>query len=133
MIKPIENFDGYFISDDGVVYCNLGKGNRRNDKTVDLYPIKPRLTKNGYARVYMRNTETNKREDRYVHRLVAQAFIPNPNNHRYVNHIDFVRDHNSADNLDWISAKENTLTTEIVGHVKRNEKGQYVSKFKYSK
>ena len=40
MIKPIENFDGYFISDDGGVYYNFGKGNRRNDKTVDLYPMK---------------------------------------------------------------------------------------------
>ena len=133
MIKPIENFDGYFISDDGVVYCNLGKGNRRNYKTVDLYPIKPRYTKTGYARVYMRNVETNKREDRYVHRLVAEAYIPNPNNYKYVNHIDFVRDHNSVDNLDWVSAKENTMTTEIVGHVKRNKKGQFVSNFKYSK
>lgn len=133
MLKPIEDFDGYFISDDGIVYCNLGKGNRRNNKTVDLYPIKPRYTKTGYTRVYMRNSKTNKRVDRYVHRLVAQAYIPNPDNCNYVNHIDLVRDHNSADNLEWVTARENTMVTEIVGHIKRNEKGQYVSNFKYSK
>lgn len=46
MMKPIEDFDGYFISDDGRVYCNLGKGNRRkNDKTTELYEINPRPTK----------------------------------------------------------------------------------------
>lgn len=45
MIKRIDGFCGYFISDEGKVYCNLGKGNRRNGKIVDLYEIKPRLTK----------------------------------------------------------------------------------------
>ena len=40
MIKRIDGFCGYFISDEGKVYCNLGKGNRRNGKIVDLYEIK---------------------------------------------------------------------------------------------
>ena len=39
MVKEIDGFTGYFISDDGKVYCNLGKGNRRNGHTVDLYEI----------------------------------------------------------------------------------------------
>ena len=59
MIKSIKDFEGYFISDNGKVYCNLGKGNRKNGKTVELYEIKPRLTKNGYVRVCMRNSITN--------------------------------------------------------------------------
>ena len=37
MLKAIKDFDGYFISDDGKVFCNLGKGNRRQGKTVELY------------------------------------------------------------------------------------------------
>lgn len=37
MLKPIQGFTGYFISDDGKVFCNLGKGNRDKNKTVDLY------------------------------------------------------------------------------------------------
>lgn len=91
MIKEIDGFTGYFVSDEGKVYCNLGKGNRRNGNTIDLYEIKPRLTKNGYARVYMRCDKTGKRTDRYIHRLVAEAFIPNPLNKKYVNHINFFR------------------------------------------
>ena len=62
MIKEINDYKGYFISDDGRVYCNLGQGNRNKNKTVDFYEIKPRLTKNGYARVYARQTSTNKRK-----------------------------------------------------------------------
>lgn len=90
-ILPIEDFDGYFISNKGKVYCNLGRGNRRNGKTVPLYEIKPRPTKNGYMRVYMRRTSDNKRVDKYVHILVATYFIPNPENKKYVNHINTKR------------------------------------------
>lgn len=80
MLKPIKDFDGYFISDEGKVYCNLGKGNRRNGNTTSMYELKPRKTKNGYCRVYMRQISTGKRVDRYIHRLVATYFIPNPDN-----------------------------------------------------
>lgn len=133
MIKEIENFDGYFISDNGEVLCNLGRGNRRkaNSKKTELYSIKPRLTKNGYARVYMRDMETNKRVDRYVHRLVTQAFIPNPDGKKYVNHKDFIRDHNDVTNLEWATAKENTDITEKSNHVIRDNHGRYVSNFNY--
>ena len=68
-----------------------GQGNRNKDKTVDFYEIKPRLTKNGYARVYARQTSTNKRKDLYIHRLVAQYFLPNPQDKKYVNHKNCIR------------------------------------------
>ena len=96
MIKPIKDFEGYFISDNGKVYCNLGKGNRKNGKTVELYEIKPRLTKNGYARVCMRNSITNKRMDKYIHRLVAEYFLEGEG---VVDHIDGNAANNKRDNL----------------------------------
>ena len=43
-IKKIRDFTGYYISDDGKVYCNLGRGNRDKSKTTELYEIKPRKT-----------------------------------------------------------------------------------------
>lgn len=132
IIKEIIDFKGYFISDDGKVYCNLGKGNRNKNKIVDLYEIKPRLTKKGYARVYARQTSTNKRKDLYIHRLVAEYFIPNPENKKYVNHKNCKRDDNNVSNLEWCTAKENTEYTMKNGYMKRNKKtGRYESNFEY--
>lgn len=131
MIKPIENFNGYYISDDGKVYCNLGRGNRDKSIRIEMYEIKPRLTRNGYARVYMRNSVTNKRQDAYIHRLVAKYFIPNPLNKKYVNHINCERNDNRRENLEWCTAKENTQYTEKMNHVVRNKLGRYTSNYKY--
>ena len=44
----------------------------------------------------------------YVHKLVATAFIPNPNNFKYVDHVDRGKSNNSITNLRWCSASENT-------------------------
>ena len=166
MIKRIDGFCGYFISDEGKVYCNLGKGNRRNGKIVDLYEIKPRLTKNGYARVYMRRDFDGKRVDKerlgsnhealasslkpnspkqahrealascaldkYIHRIVAETYIPNPDSKRYVNHINFIRNDNRISNLEWVTAKENTDITENATHIVRDTFGRYKSNFSYN-
>ena len=128
MMKPIEDFDGYFISDDGKVYCNLGKGNRRNDKTTELYEINPRPTKNGYMRVYCRQMSTGKRRDLYVHRLVAKYFIPNPDNKNVVNHKNCQRDDNRAENLEWCTTRENIGYAVSLGNLKRDkETGRFIS------
>lgn len=131
MLVQIDGFDGYFVSDDGRVYSNLGQGNRNRNKRVPMYEIKPRYTKTGYARVCMRDAKTGHRVDRYIHRLVAEAFLKNPENKRYVNHINCVRSDNVVENLEWVTAKENTDYTMTVGHVSRNEAGQYLSQFAY--
>lgn len=131
MIKPIPNFDGYFIEDNGIVWCNLLKGSRRTNDTGELHIIQGRPGKNGYLRVYMRNSITLKRVDKYVHRLVAEAFIPNPENKLCINHRDCNRQNNSVDNLEWCTYKENTLQTESLGHIIRDEKGRFVGNFNY--
>lgn len=133
MLKEIEDFKGYFISDDGKVFCNLGKGNRNKEHTVSLYEIKPRYVSNGYTRIYARQNSTNKRKDLYIHRLVAEYFIPNPENKKYVDHINCDRSDNRVENLRWCTAKENTSKTEKIHHVIRNEKGMFVSNYTYDR
>lgn len=131
MLKPIVGFTGYFISDDGKVYSNIKKGHSSCRLEDELHEIKPRLTPNGYARVYMREDLTNKRKDKYIHRLVAEYFIPNPENKKYVNHKNCIRNDNRVENLEWCTAKENTEQTEKLKHVLRDEYGRYTSNFVY--
>ena len=135
MILRIDNFDGYYISNSGKVYCDLGKGNRDKSKRVELYEIKPRLTKNGYSRIYARNSITGKRQDLYIHRLVAKNFVYNddPKNKKYVNHKDCIRNHNESCNLEFCTAKENNKQTIEMHHIIRNNKGQFVSNYDFKK
>lgn len=131
-IKPIKNFSGYFISNEGNVYCNLGKGNRRTGNIVEMYQIKPRYTKSGYTRVYMREDSSNKRKDKYIHRLVAEAFIDNPENKEIVNHINCKRNKNMVENLEWVSAKENIDYSIKLNHLVRDSNGKFRSNFNYN-
>jgi hypothetical protein len=55
-----------------------------------------------------------------VHRLVALAFVPNPENKPTVNHIDCDRAHNTAPNLEWCTQQENLAHSERLGRMRRN-------------
>lgn len=59
----------------------------------------------GYAHTGL--SKYNKINNFYFHRLVAQAFIPNPDKKKEVNHIDFNRINNNISNLEWVTRKEN--------------------------
>lgn len=61
----------------------------------------------GYKFLFL--NKDGRRHKRYVHRLVAQAFIPNPENLRIVNHGDLDKAHNHISNLSWVTDSENTL------------------------
>lgn len=64
------------------------------------------FTKDGYLTVSLRGGELNKM---FVHRLVAQYFIPNPYNKPHINHIDSVRYNNHFKNLEWVYPMENLI------------------------
>lgn len=72
--------------------------------------------KTGYVQVGL--SRGNKIKQAYVHRLVAGAFIPNPENKRCVNHRDGIRSHNSDDNLEWNTHSENSLHAHATGLAK---------------
>ena len=67
--------------------------------------MKPMVDNVGYAKVNLR--KDGKQHIKYVHRLVAEAFIPNPNNFPVVNHIDEIKTNNRYDNLEWCTIKYN--------------------------
>jgi hypothetical protein len=67
--------------------------------------LKPNISRNGY--VYVVLSDGGKLTTKKIHRLVAETFIPNPNNLPQVNHIDGNKSNNAAINLEWVTAKEN--------------------------
>lgn len=89
----------YIVTDRGTVYStdymHTGKSK----------PLKTRLDKDGYVivTIYL----DGKRYDKKMHRLVAEAFIPNPKNKPEVNHKNGIKTKNSKRNLEWVTTFEN--------------------------
>ncbi len=70
--------------------------------------MSPDETNNGYKMMVFRlGGAGSKQKHPLVHRLVAETFVPNPENKPYVNHIDGNRKNNRADNLEWVTRSEN--------------------------
>ena len=69
--------------------------------------MKPVTNQKGYLRVGL--SLNNVQSLKSIHRLVAQAFIPNPDNKPQVNHIDENKQNNHVDNLEWVTNRENAL------------------------
>ena len=99
--KPIVGYEGlYEVS-------NLGNVRSLNyNGTGEIKIMKPGISKNGYLQVLL--YINGKRKMYKVHRLVAQAFIPNPDNKPQINHKSEDKTLNTVDNLEWTTAKENT-------------------------
>ena len=77
--------------------------------------LKPQPNSKGYLRVHIDG------KLRFVHRLVAEKYIPNPNNLEQVNHIDGNKENNSVENLEWISNLENRHHAVVTGLHKSGE------------
>ena len=97
-------------------------GNVRNSRTG--YVIKQKLNINGYPTVIIRNSSGKKGTLR-VHRLIMIAFIDNPHNKPFVNHIDGDKRNNNINNLEWCTAKENSVHAALIGLCKKPWEGKF--------
>lgn len=106
--KLIEGYDHYLVSTWGKIYRIDKAFQVENDyqhMTRKLSELSTEETSKGYLRVYL--SKNGKRKHHKVHRLVAQAFIPNPENKPQINHIDGNKQNNSITNLEWVTDAEN--------------------------
>lgn len=93
--REIEGYEGlYSVNKKGDVISLLSKK-----------ILKKRLTACGYHTVAL--FKNKKRSEYKEHRLVAQAFIPNPENKLIINHINRVKNDNRVENLEWVTQREN--------------------------
>ena len=128
MIKEVTGFPKYLIDTNGNIY------NKRTMKK-----LKGRDNGKGYRAVCLYNSE-GKMINKYIHRLVAETFIDNPNNLSEVNHIDENKANNSVDNLEWCDRKynnnygekprQNYLIGKLLGYFQiKDELGRITGKY----
>lgn len=92
----INGFDDYSV--------NIN-GNVRNDKTLKI--LKPMISTSGY--VFFHLVKDKKKYTKYLHRIMGEAFIPNPDNLPQIDHKDGNKLNNDISNLHWVSISENRL------------------------
>lgn len=105
--KPIQGFKNYYITNCGRVWS-----------TISNRWLKPTLNQRGnHKRYYVSLGSHNKRQ---IHRLVAEAFIPNPLNLPEVDHIDGNGLNNNVENLRWCTHNDNMLNNITKERIKKN-------------
>lgn len=110
-LKPVKDFENYYISECG--------------KVVSFKMKKPRIMKaylgsSGYRELKL--CENNKATHKIVHRMVAEAFVPNPNNLPVVHHKDNNQQNNHFSNLEWTTQRQNIAYSYETTPPKRNFK-----------
>lgn len=95
--RPVVGFEGlYDVSNTGNIYSHRLKRN--------LVLSKDKI---GYVRIGLQKTDRKSCKFYFVHRLVAEAFVPNPEHKPQINHKDENKTNNHANNLEWCSCVEN--------------------------
>lgn len=97
--KGVDGIEGYEVSNEGRVRSYI---NNRHGVGENYHILKPTLNKHGYETVCL-----GRGKRKLVHRIVANAFIPNPNNYPIVRHKDDNPRNNNTNNLSWGTQKDN--------------------------
>lgn len=112
---PIKSFDGYVISNTGIIK-KLAFDTTYPDGTIHHFKeriVSQSVNSSNYKKVVLRNKDTFK--NCYVHRLMAEAFVPNPENKPVVNHKDGNKWNNNISNLEWVTHQENDIHAVSLG------------------
>lgn len=115
-MKEIDGFPGYFVTPDGKVYSNW---KHSCNPKGELKEMSQWNSSYGYKMV----TLCGGRNKLRVHRLVAEAYIPNPNNLPQVNHINEDKSDNRVENLEWMNSSDNIEYSRSKLYILENKNG----------
>ena len=122
--KPVVGYEGYYEVDQfGRVFgvdriVTVEDGNRTYEKPLTGKQMKQSMHDKGYKTVSL--TRDGKTKQMFVHRIVAEAFLPNPDNLPMVNHKDEDKTNNFLENLEWCTAAYNrTYGKAVERHAKK--------------
>lgn len=130
MWKPIENYNSlYEVNEKGEIRSLYHWNGHKYEKRKKPYILKQTNTTTGYKKVEL--AKDGKKKSLKVHRLVANAFIPNPMNKPYINHIDGNPINNCVENLEWCTQHENVVHAYETGlkkisHITKEKLQRYV-------
>ncbi len=113
--RDIPYHHGYQVSNYGRIKSLGNKSNHKGEMLLRQSTVQ------GYKCICL--YKNKKGSMHKVHRLVALAFIPNPNNLPFINHIDGDKKNNRVDNLEWCTAKENNKHAIAMGLTPPQKKG----------
>jgi hypothetical protein len=112
-MRSVEGFPNYAVCEDGRVWSiprTKGSGTGYHKPGCFLKPV---LKKTGYLQLTLRNG--TKTKTFRLHQLVAQAFIPNPDNLPVINHKNGIKTDNRVENLEWVTHQENCTHAQTIG------------------
>jgi hypothetical protein len=116
--EPILNYEKFYLANQ----------NGQIKGIIKNKVLKGSFGSTGYKHIVLSKNGKYKTKD--VHRIVAETFIPNPFNLKYVNHIDGNKANNSVNNLEWVTARENTKHATLLGLKKDSGSNSKNSKLK---
>lgn len=113
--KTLQGYSKYRISNKGRVLTLKQGGNTQQLNILYRRVLTPTLSDTGYLRVSLYD-DLGFRKVKLVHRLVAEAFIDNPDDYPQVDHINTIRTDNSVDNLRWVTPSMNSNNPLTLKH-----------------
>ena len=116
--RPINGHNGdYEISSTGIVRSTERMIMTKNGiRMLKGKVLRSKINKEGYQQITL--TKAGKSSTMYIHKLVANAFIPNPLNKLEINHINGIKSNNNIENLEWMTHSENIKHAYLHGLLK---------------